>query len=69
MGRRLILGTNVLIAYERGSIDHAALDADELPIAAVSIAEYRIDHDRGAEGSFAMTCRFLESIASDSGGR
>lgn len=42
MGRRLILDTNVLIAYERGSIDGAALDADELAVAAVSIAEYRI---------------------------
>lgn len=42
MGRRLILDTNALIAYERGSIDRAALDADELAIAAVSIAEYRV---------------------------
>ncbi len=41
MGRRLILDTNVLIAYERGTIDRAALDADELAIAAVSAAEYR----------------------------
>ncbi len=42
MGRRLILDTNVLIAYERGTIDRAALDDDELAIAAVSIAEYRV---------------------------
>lgn len=42
MGRRLILDTNVLIAYERGTIDRAALDADELAVAAVSIAEYRV---------------------------
>lgn len=41
MGRRLILDTNVLIAYERGTIDRPALDADELAIAAVSVAEYR----------------------------
>lgn len=41
MGRRLILDTNVLIAYERGKIDRAALDADELAVAAVTIAEYR----------------------------
>jgi tRNA(fMet)-specific endonuclease VapC len=41
VGRRLILDTNVLIAYERGTIDRAALDADELAVAAVSIAEYR----------------------------
>ena len=41
MGRRLILDTNVLIAYERSTIDRAALDNDELAIAAVTIAEYR----------------------------
>ncbi|HEX5293782.1 MAG TPA: PIN domain-containing protein [Streptosporangiaceae bacterium] len=42
MGRRLILDTNVLIAYERGRIDRDALDADELAIAAISVAEYRV---------------------------
>ncbi|HEX8005326.1 MAG TPA: PIN domain-containing protein [Trebonia sp.] len=42
MGRRLILDTNILIAYERGTIDRAALDADELAVAAVSVAEYRV---------------------------
>jgi tRNA(fMet)-specific endonuclease VapC len=42
VGRRLILDTNVLIAYERGTINRAALDDDELAIAAVSIAEYRV---------------------------
>lgn len=42
MGRRLILDTNVLIAYERGTIDRANFDADELAIAAVTIAEYRV---------------------------
>ena len=42
MGRRLILDTNVLIAYERGSIDRGALDHDELAVAAISLAEYRI---------------------------
>lgn len=42
MGRRLILDTNVLIAYERGTIDRNVFDDDELAIAAVSIAEYRV---------------------------
>jgi tRNA(fMet)-specific endonuclease VapC len=42
VGRRLILDTNVLIAYERGTIDRAALDGDELAIAAISVAEYRV---------------------------
>jgi tRNA(fMet)-specific endonuclease VapC len=42
VGRRLILDTNLLIAYERGSIDRSALDADELAIPAVTVAEYRV---------------------------
>ena len=42
MGRRLILDTNVLIAYERGTIDRSIFDADELAIASISVAEYRV---------------------------
>jgi len=42
VGRRLILDTNVLIAYERGTVERAAFDEDELAVAAVSIAEYRV---------------------------
>src|ERR1700677_627219 len=42
MGRRLILDTNILIAYERGSIDRTTLDEEEPPAAPVSIAEYRV---------------------------
>jgi predicted nucleic acid-binding protein len=42
VGRRLILETNILIGYERGTIDRTALDADELAIAAVTVAEYRV---------------------------
>ena len=42
MGRRLILDTNVLIAYERGTIDRTVLDEDELAIAAITVAEYRV---------------------------
>jgi tRNA(fMet)-specific endonuclease VapC len=42
VGRRLILDTNILIAYERGTINRATLDNDELAIAAVTIAEYRV---------------------------
>jgi tRNA(fMet)-specific endonuclease VapC len=42
VGRRLILDTNILIAYERGTIDRTALDDDELAVAAVTIAEYRV---------------------------
>jgi tRNA(fMet)-specific endonuclease VapC len=42
VGRRLILDTNILIAYERGTIDRSSLDDDELAIASVSVAEYRV---------------------------
>lgn len=42
MGRRLILDTNILIAYERGTINRTALDDDELAVAALTIAEYRV---------------------------
>jgi predicted nucleic acid-binding protein len=42
VGRRLILDTNVLIAYERGTIDRSLLDDDELAIAAITVAEYRV---------------------------
>lgn len=42
MGRRLILDTTALIAYERGTIDRVSLDDDELAVAAVSVAEYRV---------------------------
>jgi tRNA(fMet)-specific endonuclease VapC len=42
VGRRLILDTSVLIGYERGTIDRAALDDDELAIAAITVAEYRV---------------------------
>ncbi|HEY1916430.1 MAG TPA: PIN domain-containing protein [Streptosporangiaceae bacterium] len=61
MGRRLILDTNILIAYERGTIDRSALDEDELAIAAVSVAEYRVGievadtAERAAERARALT--------------
>jgi tRNA(fMet)-specific endonuclease VapC len=42
VGRRLILDTNILIAYERGTMDRSSLDDDELAVASVSVAEYRV---------------------------
>ncbi|MGI5230979.1 PIN domain-containing protein [Actinoallomurus sp. CA-142502] len=60
MGRSLILDTNILIAYERGTIDRAALDDDELAVSAVTIAEYRVGIEladtaaRAAERSRAL---------------
>ena len=46
MGRRLILDTNVLIAYERGEIDQSVFDEDDLAIAALTVAEYRTGIER-----------------------
>jgi predicted nucleic acid-binding protein len=65
VGRRLILDTNVLIAYERGSIDRTALDADELAVAAVSIAEYRVGIELAdTPGRAADRARALVAITS-----
>ena len=65
MGRRLILDTNVLIGYERETIDRAALDADELAVAAVSIAEYRVGIELAdTPGRAADRARALAAITS-----
>jgi predicted nucleic acid-binding protein len=65
MGRRLILDTNVLIAYERGTIDRAALDDDELAIASVSVAEYRVGIELADTPEHAaQRARALAAIAS-----
>lgn len=42
MGRRLILDTGVLIAYERATINRAIYDEDDLAIAAVTVTEFRV---------------------------
>jgi tRNA(fMet)-specific endonuclease VapC len=42
MARHLILDTNALIAYERGGFDTAVLDDDDLAIAAITVAEFRV---------------------------
>jgi tRNA(fMet)-specific endonuclease VapC len=42
VARRLILDTTVVIGYERDTIDRSALDQDELAIASISVAEYRV---------------------------
>ncbi|WP_152360481.1 PIN domain-containing protein [Microlunatus speluncae] len=42
MGRSLILDTGVLIAFERGRVDQSVFDDDQLSVAAVTLAEYRV---------------------------
>jgi tRNA(fMet)-specific endonuclease VapC len=65
VGRRLILDTNVLIAYERGTIDRADLDDDELAVAAVTIAEYRVGIELAdTPGRAADRARALVAISS-----
>ncbi len=65
MGRRLIVDTKILIAYERGTIDRAALDADELAIAAVTIAGYRVGIELAdTPGRAADRARALVAITS-----
>ena len=65
LDRRLILDTGILIAYERGTIDRAALDHDELAIAAVTIAEYRVGIELADTAEHAATrARALAAITS-----
>ena len=65
MGRRLILDANVLIAYERGTIDRSSLDEDELAIASVSVAEYRVGIELADTASRAAErARALAAITS-----
>jgi predicted nucleic acid-binding protein len=65
VGRRLILDTNVLIAYQRGTIDRSSLDDDELAIASVSVAEYRVAIEMADTASRAAErARALAAIAS-----
>lgn len=42
MARQLVLDTNALIAYERAAFDTSALDDDDLAIAALTVAEFRV---------------------------
>lgn len=42
MVRQLILDTGVLIAFERGSVDRSLFDADDVAVAAISVAECRV---------------------------
>lgn len=42
MGRRLILDTTTLIDFERGAIDRHQFASDEVAVAAVTLAEFRV---------------------------
>jgi tRNA(fMet)-specific endonuclease VapC len=65
VGRRLILDTNVLIAYERSTMDRSSLDDDELAIASVTVAEYRVGIELAdTTARAAERARALASITS-----
>jgi tRNA(fMet)-specific endonuclease VapC len=40
--RRLLFDTDVLIAYERGEVDRIQFDEDDVAVAAITIAEFRV---------------------------
>lgn len=42
MARALTLDMNALIAYERGDFDTSVLDLDDIAIAAITVAEFRV---------------------------
>jgi predicted nucleic acid-binding protein len=66
VGRRLILDTNVLIAYERGTIDRSALREDELSIAAITLAEYRVGIEMADSVERAATrSRWLDVVLAE----
>nr|WP_218909223.1 PIN domain-containing protein [Nocardiopsis sinuspersici] len=59
----MILDTNVLIAYERGELDRSAFDDDELAIAAVTVAEFRVGIElAGTARRAAVRSRVLTEI-------
>lgn len=63
MARRLILDTNTLIAYERGSFDVIALDEDDLAIAAITVAEFRVGIElAGTAAQTTARARVLAAI-------
>ncbi|MBD3941217.1 PIN domain-containing protein [Microbacterium sp. NEAU-LLC] len=63
MARRLILDTNVLIAFERGSIDRTAFDDDEVAVAAVTVAEFRVGIELAATvAQAAARARFVDAV-------
>jgi tRNA(fMet)-specific endonuclease VapC len=66
VGRTLILDTNVLIAYERGSIDRIAFRTDELSIAAVTLTEYRVGIEMAdSVERAAARARWLDVVLSE----
>ena len=65
MGRRLILDTTTLIAYERRTFDVTLLDDDDLAIAAITVAEFRTGIELAESAARAAgRARVLDAILS-----
>lgn len=63
MARRLILDTNVLIDLQRERIDRTMFDDDELAIAAITVAEFRVGIELAATApQAAARARALDAI-------
>ena len=63
MARQLILDTNTLIGYERNQFDTSALDDDDLAIAALTVAEFRVGIELArTPGQAATRARVLAVI-------
>lgn len=63
MARKLILDTNVLIDLHRGGIDPSKYDDDELAIAAITVAEFRVGIELAVSADQAANrARALDAI-------
>ncbi len=56
MGRRLFFDTEILIAYERETMDRSSLDDDELAMASIPVAEYRVGIEMADTANRAAEC-------------
>nr|WP_221308842.1 PIN domain-containing protein [Nocardiopsis mwathae] len=61
----MILDTDCLIAFERGTIDRSELDDDELAIASITVAEFRVGIEMAATAEqAARRARILTAVIS-----
>jgi predicted nucleic acid-binding protein len=59
----LILDTNVLVGMQRGSIERSAFDNDDLAIAAITVAEFRVGIELATSAERAAArARALDAI-------
>jgi predicted nucleic acid-binding protein len=66
VGRSLILDANVLIAYERGTVDRSLFSSDELSIAAITLAAYRVGIEMaGTVERAAARSRWLDIVLAE----